>query len=51
MPIVVLATAVPAPRSDGDAALRAAWEAIGVDVVDLLSDDGRSRLAAHATAT
>jgi DNA modification methylase len=51
VPIVVLATALPAPRSDGDAALRAAGEAIGVEVIDLLSDDDRSRLGARATAT
>src|SRR5262245_48716892 len=50
VPIVVLATAVPAPRSDGDAALHAAGEAIGVDVIDLLSDEGRAGLKARATA-
>ncbi len=51
MPIVLLATAMPAPRSDGDAALRAAGQAIGLEVVDLLSDEGRSRLETRATAS
>jgi modification methylase len=49
--IVLLATALPAPRSDGDAALRAAGQAIGVDVIDLLSDESRSRLESLATAS
>jgi site-specific DNA-methyltransferase (adenine-specific) len=44
VPVVVLTTDVPRPRSDGDAALRAA----GFDVVDLLSDEGREWLRAHA---
>jgi DNA modification methylase len=50
VPIVLLATAMPAPRSDGDAALQAAAPAIGLDVIDLLSDEGRARLADRATA-
>jgi site-specific DNA-methyltransferase (adenine-specific) len=51
VPIVLLATALPAPRSDGDAALRAAGEAIGIDVIDLLSDEGRSRLESLAASS
>jgi site-specific DNA-methyltransferase (adenine-specific) len=49
IPIVLLATAMPVPRGDGDTALRAAAPAIGLDVIDLLSAEGRSRLQARAT--
>ena len=44
--VVLLAAGLPAPRSDGDLALRAAGPAMSVDVVDLLSADARDRLAA-----
>jgi modification methylase len=50
-PVVLLATALPARRSDGDLALRAAGHAIGVEAIDVLSDEGRSRLQARAIAT
>ena len=48
VPVVVLTTDVPRPRSDGDVALRAAGSGVLFDVVDLLSDEGRDRLRAHA---
>jgi site-specific DNA-methyltransferase (adenine-specific) len=48
VPVVVLTTDVPRPRSDGDLALRAAGHDVLFDVVDLLSDEGRERLRAHA---
>ena len=48
VPVVVLTTDVPRPRSDGDVALRAAGPEVLFDVIDLLSHDGRERLRAHA---
>jgi DNA modification methylase len=48
IPVVLLATGLPAPRSDGDLALRAAGSTMCLDVIDLRSPDGRARLAAHA---
>jgi DNA modification methylase len=51
IPVVLLATGLPAPRSDGDLALRAAGSTMCLDVIDLLSPDGRARLAAHAAGS
>ena len=48
VPVVVLTTDVPRPRSDGDVAVRAAGPEVLFDVVDLLSHDGRERLRAYA---
>jgi site-specific DNA-methyltransferase (adenine-specific) len=48
VPVVVLTTDVPRPRSDGDVALRAVGPGVLFDVIDLLSHDGRERLRAHA---
>ena len=45
IPVVLLATGLPAPRSDGDVALRAASAAFCFDVFDLLSADARTGLA------
>jgi DNA modification methylase len=47
-PVVLLTTALPRRRSEGDIALRAAGPAAVFDVVDLLSDAGRTRLRAYA---
>ena len=47
-PVVLLTTALPRRRSEGDIALRAAGPAVVFDVVDLLSDAGRTRLRAYA---
>jgi site-specific DNA-methyltransferase (adenine-specific) len=47
-PVVLLTTALPRRRSEGDIALRAAGPALVFDVVDLLSDAGRTRLRAYA---
>jgi DNA modification methylase len=48
VPVVVLTTAVPRPRSDGDHALRAAGPRTVHDVIDLLSPDARARLERYA---
>ena len=47
MPFLVLTTDLPKPRSDGDAALRAARGAV-YDVIDLFDDAALARLAAYA---
>jgi DNA modification methylase len=47
-PVVLLATALPRRRSEGDTALRAAGPGTVFDVVDLLSEAGRARLRAYA---
>ena len=47
-PVVLLTTALPRRRSEGDTALRAAGPGAVFDVVDLLSDAGRTRLRAYA---
>jgi site-specific DNA-methyltransferase (adenine-specific) len=49
LPVVILTTDLPRPRSDGDTALRSVTPSVVFDVVDLLSDDGRDRLRAYAT--
>ncbi|MGH9117128.1 MAG: hypothetical protein ACRD0A_04405, partial [Acidimicrobiales bacterium] len=46
-PLVLLSTGLPPPASDGDLALRAAGPAVVFDVVDLLADADRARLAAY----
>ncbi len=48
MPLVVLTTRLPRRPSEGDSALRAAGPSVVFDVVDLLSTDGRQRLAIAA---
>jgi DNA modification methylase len=48
-PLVVLTTAVPRRRSEGDVALRAAGPTVIHDVIDLLDPDARARLASYAT--
>ena len=48
VPLLLLTTDLPKPRSEGDAALRAARDAV-FDVVDLLDDAARARLATYAT--
>lgn len=47
-PAVLLTTAVPAPRSEGHTALRAAGTATVFDVIGMLSEDDRDRLRAYA---
>ena len=47
-PVVLLTTALPRRRSEGDSALRSAGPGTVFDVVDLLSDAGRTRLRAYA---
>jgi DNA modification methylase len=47
-PVVLLATALPRRRSEGDTALRAAGPGTVFDVVDLLAEAGRARLRAYA---
>jgi DNA modification methylase len=48
VPMLLLTTDLPKPRSDGDAALRAARDTV-FDVVDLHDDAARARLATYAT--
>ena len=48
VPLVVLTTAVPKARSEGDVALRAAGPALLFDVIDMGSSDARERLRAYA---
>jgi len=47
-PVVLLTTALPRRRSEGDSALRAAGPSTVFDVVDLLSDASRTRLRTYA---
>ena len=47
-PLVLLTTELPKRPSDGDAALRSAGPDIVFDVVDVLSNEGRERLARYA---
>jgi DNA modification methylase len=48
VPVLLLTTDLPKPRSDGDAALRAARDTL-FDVIDLHAASARARLAAYAT--
>jgi site-specific DNA-methyltransferase (adenine-specific) len=48
VPVVVLTTALPAARSEGDAALRAAGPQIMFDAIDLLSEAAIRRLRSYA---
>ncbi len=48
MPVVLLTTHLPPRRSEGDIALRAAGPDAFFDAIELLSDDGRERLARYA---
>jgi len=48
VPLVLLTTALPRPRSEGDAALRAASPAGVYDVADLSDPSARERLALYA---
>ena len=48
VPLVVLTTHLPRRPSQGDTALRAAGPDAIFDAVDMLSDDGRARLARYA---
>ncbi len=50
VPFVFLTTGLPARRSDGDTALRAAGPAVVFDVVDLLSAEHRGRLPLYASS-
>ena len=47
-PLVLLTTQMPAPKSEGDLALRAAGRDACCDVIDLFSDADRERLAGYA---
>jgi site-specific DNA-methyltransferase (adenine-specific) len=47
-PVVLLATALPPPRSEGDSALRAAGPGAVFDVVDLLDNTAVARLECYA---
>lgn len=47
-PFLVLTTALPQRRSEGDSAVRAAGPSLVFDVVDLLSAEAVSRLASYA---
>jgi site-specific DNA-methyltransferase (adenine-specific) len=47
-PLVLLTTALPRRRSEGDTALRAAGPGAVFDVVDVLSEAGRARLRVYA---
>ncbi len=49
--LLVLTTRLPAPRTEGDTALRAAGPDTVFDVVDVLDPAGRARLAAYATGS
>lgn len=51
VPIVLLSTDLPKRRSEGDTALRAAGPGVFLDVIDMLSVEGRQRLRHHAHAT
>jgi DNA modification methylase len=48
VPVVVLTTALPRPRSEGDSALRAAGPGSVHDVIDLLDASARERLERYA---
>jgi site-specific DNA-methyltransferase (adenine-specific) len=50
-PVVVLTTELPRRGSEADAGLRAAGPHLVHDVVDVLSSDGRARLAAYAAGS
>lgn len=52
-PLVLLTTDLPKRRSEGDTALRAAGPGVFLDVIDVLSVEGRQRLRhqAHARGT
>jgi DNA modification methylase len=47
VPVVLVASHLPRRSSEGDTAVRAAGPGVVFDAVDLLSDDGRERLAAY----
>jgi DNA modification methylase len=47
-PLVVLTAQLPRPRSEGDAALRAAGPEVVFDAVELLDEAGRERLRRYA---
>ena len=49
VPLVVLTSRLPTRPGEGDTALRAAGPDVVFDVVDLLSDEARRRLAGYAT--
>lgn len=49
VPLVLLTTALPKRRSEGDTALRSAGPTVIHDVVDMLNADARQRLAGYAT--
>ncbi|MEZ5408191.1 MAG: site-specific DNA-methyltransferase [Acidimicrobiales bacterium] len=48
VPLLLVSPQVPRPRSEGDAALRAAGPGLVSDVVDLLDAGGRERLGRYA---
>jgi DNA modification methylase len=48
-PLVFLTSHLPTPKSEGDVALRAAGPEAFFDAIEMLSDEGRRRLAAYAT--
>ena len=48
IPLVLLTTNLPKRPSEGDNALRAAGPTAFFDAIELLSDDGRARLALYA---
>jgi len=48
VPVVLLTTDVPKPRSEGDVALRAVGPSLIFDVIDMMSTDGLDRLREYA---
>jgi len=50
-PLLVLTTELPEPRSESDAVLRAAGPSATIDVIDVLDDDARARLARYAAGS
>jgi DNA modification methylase len=48
-PVVLLTSHLPRPGSDGDRAMRKAGPNAFFDAIEMLSDDGRARLAEYAT--
>jgi DNA modification methylase len=50
-PVVLLTTALPRPRSDGDRALRGAGPGAFFDAIEFRAGDGRARLQRYAKGT
>ena len=47
IPLLLLTTSVPRPKSEGDRALRAAGPKAFFDAIEMLDEDGRARLAQY----